>query len=152
MLLTYNKKIYILIKKLIALVKNLYQKSLSEIFRKSKMTKFLLIFTSFMIDGDILYKAQNYFSFSTRQMGAHSIKLCKKCFVLTEVCSFPSSCCRGFDESPYFIRSRFHKRLPNALESQTLSESNQNVPDVAYRVNILQCSCTVVINNVSPLL
>ena len=29
------------------------------------MTKFLLIFTSFMIDGDILHKAQNYFSFST---------------------------------------------------------------------------------------
>ena len=29
------------------------------------MTKFLLIFTSFMIDGDILHKGQNFFSFST---------------------------------------------------------------------------------------
>ena len=31
------------------------------------MTKYLFIFTSFMIDGDILHKSKNYFSFHSEE-------------------------------------------------------------------------------------
>ena len=38
------------------------------------MTKFLLIFTSFMINGDILHKNLSYFSFST-ELECRSVEL-----------------------------------------------------------------------------